>query len=133
MISCYINNNNINSNNINSNNNNVDNIEIEAYKRWNGIPCTPTNPTCAGRIVNLVSYVQGKLKNTPLHFEEILNLTSLLRWMPSYEGEIGEEIRKTIDLNTHAGYALLVHPDKDIVDIDYTKILELQPTIYDVI
>ena len=58
---------------------------------------------------------------------------SLFRWASKYDSDcIGEIIEKTINLHTTAGFALLIHPDKNIVDNDYYRLVELQKDMYQV-
>jgi hypothetical protein len=47
-----------------------------------------------------------------------------------YDGLKGERIKRTIDLSTNAGYALLVHPNKDDVDRDYFELINLQDDLF---
>jgi ferritin-like metal-binding protein YciE len=96
--------------------------------------------------MHLVSDREGILKNTPKHLEklnspkfdengelsEISHFESLFRWAGKYGSEnVGEIIEKTINLHTTAGFALLIHPDKKIVDNDYFDIIELQKSMYE--
>lgn len=103
---------------------------FHSYNLWKSIPIFPNQPTCAARIVHLVSYLNGTLTQPPLYIDEILNMESLLQWSPNYDGEVGETIVPTVDLHTTAGYALLVHPDKMVVDNDYKRLLEIQKEMY---
>ena len=58
---------------------------------------------------------------------------SLFRWASKYDFDcIGEIIEKTINLHTTAGFALLIHPNKEIVDRDYHRLIELQKDMYEV-
>ena len=43
-----------------------------------------------------------------------------------YDGEVGERVTRTVDLNTTLGYALLQHSQREQVDSDYDALLELQ-------
>jgi len=143
---------------------------LSAYHRWTAVPPTPYRRTrCAGRIVHLISHVEGVLSEPPHHVDHILasddsqhngddncntsesqmdnnsnrkeNLEydkhvfkSLFRWASKYDADdIGQFIPKTIDLHTTAGYALLLHPDKGIVDLDYFNLVELQLDMFSVI
>ena len=96
--------------------------------------------------MHLVSDVEGILKKIPKHLEKLNSpkfdengelsensiFESLFRWAGKYDSEsVGEIIEKTINLHTTAGFALLIHPDKNIVDDDYFKILELQEDMYE--
>ena len=73
------------------------------------------------------------------HAEALSELTSLLKFAPedgvtgrqSYE-VVGSHITKTVDLNTCAGYAYLVHPDARVVEDDYRALRALQPRLFQV-
>jgi hypothetical protein len=73
------------------------------------------------------------------HAEALSELTSLLKFAPedgatgrqSYE-VVGSHITKTVDLNTCAGYAYLVHPDARVVEDDYQALRALQPRLFQV-
>jgi hypothetical protein len=145
---------------------------LSAYHRWIAVPPTPYRRTrCAGRIVHLISHVEGVLKEPPYHTDQILAsddsqnndeencnkidsqmdnndsdgkeyhrkddkhvFKSLFRWASKYDAnDIGQFIPKTIDLHTTAGYALLLHPEKCIVDLDYFNLVELQLDMFSVI
>jgi hypothetical protein len=68
-----------------------------------------------------------------MSLEKIHSLKSLLRYCSFYDNvSIGDEIQQTIDLATAAGYALLTHPDKAILDSDCAVLLELQNHLYDI-
>ena len=43
--------------------------------------------------------------------------------------EEGEEAALTVDIRTDSGYVLLSHPDQNVVEEDYRRILELQSQI----
>lgn len=151
--------------------------QMSAYHRWIAVPPTPYKRTrCAGRIVHLMSHVEGILSEPPHHTDQILGshdvidvdniyiknnpnndhsqndndndsdrkenhlesnkhvFKSLFRFASKYDAEdIGLWIPKTIDLHTTAGYALLLHPEKCIVDTDYSKLVELQLDMFSVI
>ena len=67
------------------------------------------------------------LSEPPRHrFEIFTGLPSLLKWSLVYDGEVGEQVVKTVDLNTTLGYALLQHEHREKVDADYLRLLELQ-------
>jgi hypothetical protein len=146
---------------------------LSAYHRWTAVPPTPYKRTrCAGRIVHLMSHVEGILSEPPHHIDQILGIhdvidldnidvknnpindhsqndndndfdrkesnkhvfKSLFRFASKYDAEdIGQWIPKTIDLHTTAGYALLLHPEKNVVDTDYFKLVELQLDMFSVI
>ena len=102
---------------------------------------------CGARIMHLVSNKEGIIEKTPKYLDRLIppileengensgivqdGFESLFRWAGKYGFEnIGEIIEKTINLHTTAGFALLVHPDKKIVDFDYFRIVELQKDMY---
>ena len=54
---------------------------------------------------------------------------SLLRWACKYDEDSareGERIERTVDLHTTAGYALLLHPQRAVVEADYARLVRLQ-------
>jgi hypothetical protein len=102
----------------------------EALENWNNIPSRPyAVARCAARIVHLVSKHELILKND-VSFDNIFKLPTLLRYASMYDGVKGEKIKRTIDLSTNAGYALLVHPNKDDVDKDYFELINLQDDLF---
>ena len=110
----------------------IDEITLDSFRRWHGTPKVPKNSNFAARIVHLVSPKTGILQMPVRYMSEINSLESLLRWCPAYDGVPGEEIVETVDLKTTAGYALLLHPLKTVVDEDYQKLVLYQQTMYPV-
>ena len=51
-------------------------------------------------------------------------MPSLLNFVPLYN-EPGDQVIPTVDLNTCAGYAHLVHADPEVVEMDYRALQEL--------
>eukprot|EP00597_Dinobryon_sp_UTEXLB2267_P000335 CAMPEP_0170072938 /NCGR_PEP_ID=MMETSP0019_2-20121128/10460_1 /TAXON_ID=98059 /ORGANISM="Dinobryon sp., Strain UTEXLB2267" /LENGTH=483 /DNA_ID=CAMNT_0010282177 /DNA_START=226 /DNA_END=1677 /DNA_ORIENTATION=+ len=101
----------------------------EAWRRWKGIPHIPRVLGTAGaRIVHLVSYVEGALSEPPRHrFNILTELPSLCKWSLNCEGAVeGEQVQRTVDLDTTLGYALLQHERKEQVDLDYAKLIAFQ-------
>ena len=97
--------------------------------------------------MHLVSNKEGIIKTAPKYLDLLIppipdensenssidenGFQSLFRWAGKYGSEsVGEIIEKTINLHTTAGFALLVHPDKKIVDSDYHRLVELQKDMY---
>ena len=102
----------------------------EALAKWNNVPRRPhAIARCAARIVHLVSENEIVLKKDA-SYDDIFKLPTLLRYASAYEGIAGETVRRTIDLSTNAGYALLVHPSKIDVDRDYWELIKLQKALY---
>ncbi len=62
----------------------------------------------------------------PRNVLKIYSLPSLLKLSLVYDGEVGESVTRTVDLNTTLGYAVLQHERRDQVDLDYASLLELQ-------
>lgn len=100
-----------------------------ATSRFDKVPRFAKRASVAARIVHLVSYKEGKLKEL-LHQDEVYTLKSLLSWIFIYD-TIGEYVKKTINLHNVAGWALLLG-DKEIVDNDYNTLLRLQETMIEV-
>jgi hypothetical protein len=47
--------------------------------------------------------------------------------------ELGGEILPTVDIKTDAGWVQLLHPNKDILERDYQRIVEeLMPILFEV-
>ena len=101
----------------------------DALANWNNVPSRPAIARCAARIVHLVSEHELVLKKD-VSYDDIFKLPTLLRYASAYDGIAGETIRRTIDLSTNAGYALMVHPSKSDVDRDYSELIKLQKTLY---
>ena len=98
----------------------------EAKKRWDAIPIQPQLPyKCHGRILNLWSPTSGILLKTPVRPE----VSSLLRWQPRYS-EVGDEVIKTIDLATDAGWCVLAHHNYEQVVKDSNEICRLQENLF---
>lgn len=100
---------------------------------WAAIPRLPADETlrCAGRLVTLVSSVSGTL-TAVRHLDEISELESVAR-LSLEASEPGEQVQRTIDLNTCAGAVILLHADRAVVERDYRAIRALQPTMFEVV
>ncbi|KAL3917844.1 MAG: hypothetical protein SGILL_004520 [Bacillariaceae sp.] len=46
--------------------------------------------------------------------------------------EAGQPINPTIDIKTDAGWVQLIHPDPEVFERDYRRIVELMPTLFEV-
>ena len=77
---------------------------------WAAIPRLPADETlrCAGRLVTLVSSVSGT-RTAVRHLDEISELESVAR-LSLEASEPGEQVQRTIDLNTCAGAVILYTP-----------------------
>ena len=103
------------------------------------------------RLVKLVSSVEGELRalrrglpvthhppllsRTPLpvrrHAEELAELPSLVRF-ETEATDPGDRVKRTVDLDTCAGLAVLLHADAAQVEADYARLRALQPTLFEV-
>jgi len=92
-------------------------------------PRPPARLASAGRLVKLVSSVQGTLR--ALHHQESLRaLPTLLRYTPVYTAP-GQRVATTVDLASGAGFVLLAG-EQGQVDEDYQRLREMQPTMFEV-
>jgi hypothetical protein len=97
---------------------------------WEALPLNPPGRFgAAGRLVKLVSHVEGTLRSLR-HQEEVRALPSLLRYTPKYT-EPGQQVEFTVDLGSVAGYVLLYGPQEQ-VDADYRALRAMQPTMFEV-
>jgi hypothetical protein len=99
---------------------------------WDSLPEVPSL-RMNGATAHLVSYASGRLKQVHIqHLEEINNMQSVLEMevYPEYLTE-GEEIRKTIDIRSDAGYVLMVNDDEAALRRDYERIVELMPLLFE--
>mmetsp|Transcript_33397 Transcript_33397/g.70265 ORF Transcript_33397/g.70265 Transcript_33397/m.70265 type:complete len:370 (-) Transcript_33397:261-1370(-) len=96
-------------------------VSVDAYLRrraFRRLPAAPTSLRSAGRIVNLVSHAEGILSRDVC---APAGLQSLVRFEPHARVR-GERVRRTVDLDSCAGYAYLLHTDESIVARDYRAI-----------
>jgi len=84
---------------------------------------------CHGRLVTLVSYVEGTIKRVR-HTDLLNQMTSLVTFEPTVTE--GEGIHFTVDLDTCVGHAHLIHRDAEVVEADYTKLRALQQSLFEV-
>lgn len=84
----------------------------------------------AGRLVKLVSSVEGELRALR-HAEELAELPSLVRF-ETEATDPGDRVKRTVDLDTCAGLAVLLHADAAQVEADYARLRALQPTLFEV-
>ena len=108
---------------------------IAAYRRDDGmewdssVPARPPTALLAhGTMVCLISSVEGTLKGID-HMEQIDAMPSLMAFKPTYT-EPGEKVVRTYDLATVAGHVMLAHANRAVLDADYHKLRELQPTLF---
>jgi len=94
----------------------------------------PSRPSaelrCHGRLVKLVSSVAGTLVALN-HAEQLTSLSSLIRFETKAEAP-GDSVERTVDLNTCAGFAHLLHTDAAVLEEDYETLRRLEPTLFSV-
>ncbi|KAG7347744.1 biotin carboxylase [Nitzschia inconspicua] len=100
---------------------------------WELLPNIPSNRLNAA-MIHLVNTQEGILiqVNEPALYE-IQAMESV--WdLEVYHHflEPGSEIKPTVDIKTDAGWVQLLHPDKEIFERDYRRIIELMPTLFEV-
>ncbi|CAM9221152.1 unnamed protein product [Ectocarpus sp. 8 AP-2014] len=103
--------------------------------RFDALPRVPPTGKDSryGRVVHLVSYVEGALERI-FHEEEIRSLESFAGidvYADPKNGGSGH-VKKTIDIRSDAGWVRLVHDDEEVVERDYRRMVELMPTMYKV-
>lgn len=96
---------------------------------FGAIPARPTELRSRGMIVHLISPVEGTV-NRINHEEEIKSLPSFV--CMHLEPGVGDAIVKTVNIRTDSGYVLLQHPDPEVVEADYRRVVELQSSIFEV-
>jgi hypothetical protein len=85
-------------------------------------------------MVHLVNSERGTLKRVNEDALYEIEAMASVHNMEVYNQflEIGTEIRPTIDIKSDAGWVQLVHPDKEIFEADFQRIIELMPTLFEV-
>lgn len=98
---------------------------------WDKYPDLPTL-RAAGCMVHLVNYESGKLVQNH-HIGAINDMPSVLDFeIYSEFCTPGVEIKKTLDIKTDAGWVQLINDDRDNLEEDYKKIVDLMPTMFQV-
>merc|ERR1712032_862045 len=98
---------------------------------FTNLPDVPPAPfRAAGQEVVLVSYAEGTIKSTP-GYERIRQLPSFVSLETGYK--VGTKVKRTVDLSTILGIAILIHPDAEILqkDVETIRRMELDCTIFD--
>jgi hypothetical protein len=100
---------------------------------WNLLPDIP-KPRMNAAMVHIVNDKNGILKSVnEAALYEIQAMESV--WdLEVYQQflEIGQKISPTIDIKTDAGWVQMVHPDREIFERDYQRIIELMPSLFEV-
>lgn len=116
-----------------SNNNTIHNNNKDCLLHWDHIPYIPTTRMNAA-MVHLANSKEGKLKsvNTDALYE--IEAMASVGNMEVYNKflEVGTHIHPTVDIKSDAGWVQLVHPDSEIFEADFQRILELMPILFDV-
>jgi hypothetical protein len=110
-------------------------VKAEALERWRSAPPRHRPLRAFGRIVHLSSHVEGALvEDGLLGSEEELSphVPSLFTFRPFYRGDAGEIIKKTIDLRTAAGYAVLISQEQEQIEADYAAMIAFQENMFEV-
>jgi hypothetical protein len=102
---------------------------LDDEKTWATRPDTPpTSLRAHGRVVHLVSHVEGSLLRIG-HQADVDQLRSLAAFAPKWT-HTGEVVQRTTCFNSCAGEALLIHHDPGVVRHDYRILRQLQPTLF---
>lgn len=106
-----------------------DNIMLD----WDLLPGIPT-PRMHAAMIHLVNTQEGTLvRVNEAALYEIQAMESV--WdLEVYRHflEPEQEISKTVDIKTDAGWVQLLHPDKEMFRRDYQRIIEIMPTLFEV-
>jgi len=107
---------------------------LSAYLEESGLfEAVPNRPSLRyhGMIVNLACFVEGTVSEIH-HIAEIEQLESV-QAMEIYPGfDVGQTIRRTVDIRSDCGWVHLVNESEDDMMCDYQKICEWMPTIFDI-
>jgi hypothetical protein len=111
----------------------IDGGDEEDRLEWDLIPHIPTTRMNAA-MVHLVNSEDGTLKRAndeALH--EIEAMASVVDMEVYGEFlEVGRRIRLTVDIKSDAGWIQLVHPDAEVFETDFRRIVELMPKLFEV-
>ena len=96
---------------------------------WDTLPDLPSL-RLYGAMVHLVNSVSGKLTSHQ-HLDEIYNMESVLELevYPEFL-DIGNEISKTVDIRSDAGWCQIINDSTDALKRDYDRIVELMPQLF---
>jgi len=101
----------------------VDALLHKAY--FDAYPDLPPQPKIHGRQSFIVSHHEGEILE--VNGYKTLERLPSLRQLKLFKRP-GEYLEKTVDQKSQAGFALLWHPDPEILDRDYRLIRELEKT-----
>uniref|UniRef100_A0A7S3JTU7 ATP-grasp domain-containing protein n=1 Tax=Aureoumbra lagunensis TaxID=44058 RepID=A0A7S3JTU7_9STRA len=101
-----------------------------AESLWQNIPDRPPRFQGGGRIVHLVSYLEGHIESfNETLYHELISLPTVVDH-DIYAQEPGQYLRRTVDVTTDAGWILLAADSKVQVDSDYETIINKMRSLY---
>ena len=105
----------------------------ESHLKWDLIPDIPTTRMNAA-MVHLVNSKDGTLRRVnDKALYEIEAMASVVDLEVYSEFlEVGRQIHPTVDIKSDAGWIQLVHPDPEVFETDFQRIIELMPTLFEV-
>ena len=114
----------------------AENVPINSDKNrleWDLIPDIPTTRMNAA-MVHLVNSKDGTLiRVNDEALYEIEAMASVVDLEVYSEFlEVGRQIHPTVDIKSDAGWIQLVHPDPEVFETDFQRIIELMPTLFEV-
>ena len=91
------------------------------------IPSFPSSLRSHGRVVHLVCFQQGEVvREDKAVLDHLQSLPSVRELVIYEEWKEGGRARKTVDIRSDMGYALLWHEEEEVVEKDYQTLLALQ-------
>jgi hypothetical protein len=114
----------------------AENVPINSDKNrleWDLIPDIPTTRMSAA-MVHLVNSKDGTLRRVNdealYEIEAMASVVDLEVYSEFLE--VGRQIHPTVDIKSDAGWIQLVHPDPEVFETDFQRIIELMPTLFEV-
>ena len=99
---------------------------------WDSIPDMPTT-RAHGAIVHCVSHVEGTISNIRYDvFQEMEDLSSVVDFHVYPQFDVGNPIRKTVDIRSDTGWAHIMNDDEEEFRRDYDRLVELQKHMFEV-
>ena len=110
------------------------NLNIDARVNWELLPDYPSTRMNAA-MVHLVNDKKGLLKRLNENaLYEIQSMDSVLdlEVYPDFLEPGISIIEPTVDIKSDAGWIQMLHPDPEIFERDYQRIMELMPTLFEI-
>ena len=129
LLSAYLDSDDNNDDDANNNNNHSENED----DTWDNAPILPVTHSY-GAIVHLVCHSSGILSNINVNvLNEMEQLSSVRRFelYPSFT-EIGSIISPTLDIRTDCGFAHILNDNGNEFRMDYDRLVELMPFMFEV-